>query len=278
MSGSAMYTGVNGMSAQQQRMDVIANDIANMNTTGYKSTTLTFQEALVNTMSTPAVNSPGRQLGMGVSTGMTLRDFTTGAMNQTGVSSQFAIQGDGFFVVQKLDNAGAPTGPQLYTRAGDFTQNVRDANTVNLINASGYTVLGNDGNPVNLRINMADPTVSIASYSVAQSGEITVIGSDGNSYAAGTIPVVQVMNDNGMKDIGNNMFAWTAAASPTQPTLTGTANSASISVMQGYVESSNVDLTKEFSDLIITERGYQANSKTITTADEMLQTVLGLKR
>ena len=93
MSGSSMYTGVNGMSAQQQRMDVIANNIANMNTTGYKSTTLTFQEALVNTMTTPAVGTPGRQLGLGVSTGMTLRDFSNGAMNQTGVSSQFAIQG-----------------------------------------------------------------------------------------------------------------------------------------------------------------------------------------
>ena len=279
MSGSSMYTGVNGMSAQQQRMDVIANNIANMNTTGYKSTTLTFQEALVNTMTTPAVGTPGRQLGLGVSTGMTLRDFSNGAMNQTGVSSQFAIQGDGFFVVQQVDSTtGLPTGAQAYTRAGDFTLNARDANTINLINASGYSMIGNDGNPINLRANIADPTVNIASYSVGQSGVITVIGSDGNSYAAGTIPVVQVMNNNAMKDVGNNMYQWTVAASPVQPTLTGAANAASVNVMQGYIESSNVDLTKEFSDLIITERGYQANSKTITTADEMLQTVLGLKR
>ena len=278
MSGSSMYTGVNGMSAQQQRMDVIANDIANMSTTGYKSTTLTFQEALVDTMTNPAVGTPGRQLGMGVSTGMTIRDFTTGAMNQTGVSSQFAIQGDGFFVVQKLDSTGTPTGAQYYTRAGDFTLNARDASTVNLITASGFTLLGNDGTPINLRTNITDPTVSISSYSVAQSGVISVTGSDGNTYAAGTIPIVQVMNDNGMKDVGNNLFQWTQAASPTQPTLTGAANSVSSNVMQGYVESSNVDLTKEFSDLIITERGYQANSKTITTADEMLQSVLGLKR
>ena len=84
------------------------------------------------------------------------------------------------------------------------------------------------------------------------------------------------MNNNGMQDVGNNMFKWTAAASSAQPTLTGAANAVSVSVLQGYDEGSNVDLTKEFSNLIITERGYQANSKTITTADEVLQTVISL--
>lgn len=278
MSGSTMYTGVSGMSAQQQRMDVIANDIANMNTVGYKSTTLTFQEALVDTLTAPAVGTPGRQLGLGVKVGMSIKNFTTGALNETGLSSQFAIQGDGFFVVQKLDAAGVPAGPQYYTRAGDFTLNVRDTDTINLVNASGTTLIGNDGNAINLRLNIVDPTVNVTSYSVAQDGAITAFGSDGNTYAAGTIPVVQFMNNNGLKDVGNNMYQWTQAASPIQPTLTGLANATSINVVQGYVESSNVDLTRAFSDLIITERGYQANSKTITTADEMLQTVLGLKR
>lgn len=279
MSGSTMYTGVSGMSVQQQRMDAIANNIANMNTVGYKSSSLTFQEALVDTLTSPTVGTPGRQLGLGVQVGMSIKNFATGAMNETGVSSQFAIQGDGFFVVQKQDpTTGVPTGPQYYTRAGDFTLNVRDANTINLINASGYALLGNDGNPINLRTNIADPTVNVTSYSVGQGGAITAIGSDGVAYAAGTIPVVSVMNNNGLKDVGTNMFAWTAAASPTQPTLTGAANPSSVSVVQGYVESSNVDLTREFSELIITERGYQANSKTITTADQMMQTVLGLKQ
>ena len=278
MSGSTMYTGVSGMSAQQQRMDVIANDIANMNTVGYKATSLTFQEALVDTITAPAVGSPGRQLGLGVKVGMSIRNFSTGALNETGLSTQFAIQGDGFFVVQKLDAGGAPTGPQYYTRAGDFTMNVRDAATINLVNASGTTLIGNDGTAINLRNNIVDPTANVTSFAVAQDGTITAFGSDGNTWSPGTIPVVQFMNNNGLKIVGNNMYQWTAAASPTQPTLTGGANATSVSVVQGYVESSNVDLTRAFSDLIITTRGYQANSKTITTADEMLQTVLGLKR
>ncbi len=277
MSGSTMNTGVSGMSAQQQLMDVIANNIANMNTTGFKTNSLSFQEALVNTMTAPSVGTPGRELGLGVNVGLSSRDFTTGAMSQTGVSSNLAIQGDGFFVVQKVVS-GTPTGLQYYTRDGGFTLNVVDANTVNLIDASGYSLLGNDGTPINLRQNIAAATTDVTSYSVAQNGTVTALGSDGVSYAAGIVPVVQVMNDNGMQDVGNNLYQWTASASPTQPALTGAPNSSSVSVSQGYLESSNVDLTKEFSNLIITERGYQANSKTITTADQMLQTVLGLKQ
>jgi flagellar hook protein FlgE len=277
MSGSAIYAGVSGMGAQQQRMDVIANDIANMNTTGYKESVVSFQEALVDTIAAPAINTPGRQLGLGVRMGMTTRNFGGGALTETGISSQLAIQGQGFFVVQATDAAGALTGSQYYTRAGDFTMNVRDANTVNLMTSGGYTLLANDGTAINLR-NGVPAGVDVTSFNVLQNGTITSFGSDGLTYAVGTIPVVRFMNNNGLSAVGNTLFKWTEAASPTQPTLVGAANSTDINIIQGYTESSNVDLTKEFSELIITQRGFQANSKTITTADEMMQTVLGLKR
>ncbi len=283
MSGSALYTGVSGMAAQQQRMDVIANDIANMNTVGYKESEVTFQEALVDTINTPAVGTPGRQLGLGVRMGMTARNFGGGALSETGMSTQFAIQGQGFFVVQATDTSGVPTGTAYYTRAGDFTLNVRDADTVNLINSSGYALVGNDGSAINLRPAGLDPSVSVTSFSVAQNGAITTFLSNGDSNVVGTIPVIRFMNNNGLSSIGSNMYQWTAAAGGTQDpveagALSGAANSPDVNIAQGYLESSNVDLTREFSDLIITQRGFQANSKTITTADEMMQTVLGLKR
>jgi flagellar hook protein FlgE len=277
MSGSALYTGVSGMGAQQQRMDIIANDIANMNTIAYKESEVTFQEALVDTINAPAVGSPGRQFGMGVRMGLTARNFSGGSLNETGMASQFAIQGQGFFVVQATDSSGVPAGNQYYTRAGDFTMNVRDASTVNLINSSGYSLIGNDGTAINLRQGVP-AGVDVTAFSVSQSGAISSFGSDGITYSVGTIPVVRFMNNNGLSAIGSNMYQWTAAASTTQPTLTGAPNSSDVNIVQGYIESSNVDLTREFSDLIITQRGFQANSKTITTVDEMMQTVLGLKR
>jgi flagellar hook protein FlgE len=276
MSGSALYTGVSGMAAQQQRMDVIANDIANMNTVGYKESTATFQEALIDSISMPAVGTPGRQLGLGVRVSMTQRNFNNGAMTETGLPTQFAIQGRGFFVVQATDASGDPSGTRFYTRAGDFTMNVRDDATIHLINSSGYALIGNDDQPINLRQGM-DPAVQITSFSVAQNGTISTFGSDGSTTPVGTIPVVEFANANALTGIGSTMFQWTAAANPSEPTLGG-ANSPGINIIQGYLESSNVDLTREFSDLIITQRGFQANSKTITTADEMMQAVLNLKR
>lgn len=273
MSGSALYTGVSGMGVQQQRMDIIANDIANMNTIAYKESEVTFQEALVDTINAPAVGSPGRQFGMGVRMGLTARNFSGGSLTETGMSTQFAIQGQGFFVVAAPDATGKP----YYTRAGDFTMNVRDASTVNLINSSGYALVGPDGTAINLR-NGVTAGADVTSFSVSQNGTITAFTTDPNnpSVVVGTIPVVRFMNNNGLSAVGSNMYQWTMAAGDA-PVL-GAVNSPDVNIVQGYIESSNVDLTREFSDLIVTQRGFQANSKTITTVDEMMQTVLGLKR
>lgn len=273
----ALYSGISGMSAHQQRMDVIANDIANVNTVGYRQSEVTFKEALVNTLTTPAVGTPGRQEGLGVQMGLVTRDFSFGALTESGLSTQMAIQGDGFFAVQATDAAGGAIGKRYYTRAGDFTMDVKDAATANLITTDGQALLGADGLPLNLRAGMP-AGVDLVSFAIAQDGTVTTVGSDGTSYAAGMIPVVRFQNNSGLMAVGSNLYEWTTAASPTAPVLGGTANPENVSVLQGYLESSNVDLTREFTDMIVTQRGFQASSKTITTADEMLQVILGLRR
>lgn len=276
MVGS-MYSGITGLSAHQKRMDVIANDIANVNTVGYKESEVTFQEALVETITSPAVGRPGRQQGGGAQMGGITRNFAGGGLLETGLPANLALQGDGFFVVQGTDATGAATGKQFYTRAGDFNLDAVDATNMRLITNDGHAVLGIDGKPINLKQGMP-AGVNLASFNVAADGTVVSVGSDGNSYAAGVVGVVTFQNDNGLLASGNNLYQWTAAASTAQPTLNGAANAAGVSLQQGYVENSNVDLAKEFTDMIITQRGFQANSKTITTADDMLQIVLGLKR
>jgi flagellar hook protein FlgE len=277
MNGSSLSSGISGLSAHQQRMDVIANDIANVNTVGYKESEVTFRESLVETITAPAANRAGQQLGSGVTMGLITRDFGGGALAQTGLLSNLALQNDGFFVVQQTDAAGVGTGNQFYTRAGDFVLDAKDPTTVQLITSSGYTVLGTDGQPLNLKAGMA-AGVDLVSYTVAADGTVSSIGSDGAYYPVGAVAVVSFQNNNGLLATGGNMYQWTAAASATQPALTGAANASTVSIMQGYLENSNVDLAREFTDMIITQRGYQANSKTITTADEMMQVLLGLKR
>lgn len=276
MIGS-LYSGISGLSAHQKRMDVIGNDIANVNTVGYKQSEVTFKEALVETLISPTVGRPGRQTGTGVTMGLITRDFGGGTIMETNLPQNMAVQGNGFFVVQATDASGAPTGTQYYTRAGDFSMNSVDATNMQLITSEGNALLGIDGTPINLKQGMpAD--VQLVSFSVGADGSVTSVGSDGVSYAAGTVAVVGFQNNNGLLTAGSNLYEWTAAASTTQPALGGTANSETVNILQGYLENSNVDLAKEFTDMIITQRGYQANSKTITTADEMLQMVLGLKR
>jgi flagellar hook protein FlgE len=272
----SLVSGISGLRTHQSRLDVIANDVANVNTIGYKQNEVTFKEALVDTIRTPAVGTAGLQVGMGTSLSGITKNFSYGMLTNTGVASNVAIQGEGFFLVMATDPATfAATGAQFYTRAGDFVPDVKDENTVYLINSEGQALIGTDGLPINLEPAGA---TTLASYSISTDGEVTVVDSEGTSTVANTIRIVTFQNNNGLNAQRSSLFTWTPAASATEPAAAA-ANDTNVGlVQQGYLESSNTELASEFTEMIITQRGFQANSRTITTSDEILQELLTLKR
>jgi len=275
-----MYSGVSGLLTHQQRMNVIGNDIANVNTVGYKQSDVTFKEAFVNTLRSPTPGTPGQQVGLGSQVGHIARDFSGGPLMQTGLASNFAISGDGFYVVSD------PIGnQQFFSRAGDFVLDVDPAtNETYLITSEGKRLQGVMGGPPAPDLNglglgdMQDIVLppDTTDYSVGFDGILYVSVAGAPAEAMGRVALASFDNPGGLQAIGSNLYEETAAASLrafTNPGENGLGQ-----VFQGYLENSNVDLAREFTDMIITQRGFQANSRTISTSDDMLQELLTLKR
>ena len=278
----SMYSGVSGLLTHQQRMNVIGNDIANVNTVGYKQSDVTFKEAYVNTLRAPAPGTPGQQIGLGVQVGQITRDFGGGALMQTGTASNLAISGNGFFVVS---DANSPQ--QYFTRAGDFILDVDlAANQTYLVTSDGRRLQGLmvqpgdpapdlTGVPIGNLQDIALPQNTTA-YSVGLDGILYVSIDGGPLQSAGRVAVAGFDNPAGLLAIGSNLYKLTEAAS--LRALGNPGENGNGQTFQGYLENSNVDLAREFTDMIITQRGFQANSRTISTSDEMLSELLMLKR
>lgn len=282
----SLYSGVSGMRSNQTKMDVIGNNIANVNTTGFKSGRVRFQDMLSQTMANAQEATPGnlggvnaQQVGLGVKVGAIDTIMTDGALQPTSRDLDLAIEGTGFFMVSQ-DDAGTM---KLFTRDGAF---YRDS-AGDLVNAGGYHVLGTPTdptaiptNPQKLAItntrNIGGVDLELQSFSIDGSGIIKGVYDDGNSYNIGQIAIAKFDNSAGLEKTGNNNYR--ASNNSGDPAI-GTANAAGYGVIrQGVLEMSNVDLANEFTELIVTSRSYQANSRTITTSDEMLQELLSLKR
>jgi flagellar hook protein FlgE len=263
----SLFTAISGLGAHQKMLDVTANNIANVNTTGYKSSSIEFEDALNQTLqgggaptSTAGGTNPP-QIGLGVAVAGTQTNFTQGSNQATGVPSNMLINGDGFFVVQK-------NGQTLYTRAGNFSLD----SAGDLVTPDGAKVCDTSGNPLNLS-GLTNGTY--ASWSIDSNGNINAVDSTGAITTIGQVGIARFANPNGLAKVGDSAYA----ASPNSgPASVGAANSGSRgSITSGYVEMSNVDLSQELTNLIIAERGFQANSKVITTSDEVLQTLVNLK-
>jgi len=295
----SLYAGVSGMRNNQTKMDTIGNNIANVGTTGFKSGRVKFQDMLSQTLSNaqaPTQNTlggvNGQQVGLGVKTGAIDTIMTNGAMQPTNRDLDFAIEGNGFFVVSQDKNADM----KLYTRDGSFYKDYEG----NLVNAGGYRVLGyvpqtaevyktpvsdldlnkNLGAEAPLRIpstiTVGVNELSLESYSIDGSGQIIGVFDDGNPYLLGQLALSKFNNAEGLEKAGNNNYSASANSGAAQ---IGTANSKGYgTIRQGTLEMSNVDLANEFTEMIVTSRSYQANSRTITTSDEMLQELINLKR
>ena len=251
----SLWISKTGLEAQQTQMDVIANNLANVSTSGFKRARAVFEDLLYQTIRQPGAQSSeqtqlpsGLQLGTGVKPVATERIFTQGNLQQTGNAKDVAIQGNGFFQVLM------PDGTTSYTRDGSFQL---DSNG-QLVTASGYTV-----QPA-ITIPPDAQTLTIASDGVVS---VTQAGSSA-SVTVGTLQLATFVNPAGLQSLGENLYAETASSGTPSANTPGSNGAGTLN--QSYVETSNVNVVEEMVNMIQTQRAYEINSKAIQTSDEML--------
>ncbi len=257
----SLYSAATGMEAQQLNLNTIANNLANVNTAGFKRSKIEFQDLMYQKPRSSGAESSGGniiptgiEIGNGSRVGATSKEFTQGQLTQSGEKLDVAIQGDGFFEVQR------PDGTIAYTRDGNFK-----------LNASGQVVTS-DGLPI-LSGFQTVPT-GTTSISIAENGEVTLEGSGGSQTFR--LSMTRFANPAGLKSLGSNLYEETKASGTPEQGNPGEQGYGT--VMQGYLEGSNVNIVEEMVNLIVAQRAYEINSKSIQTSDEMLQNVAQMKR
>lgn len=253
-----------GMQAQQLNVEVISNNIANINTTGYKRQRAEFQDLLYQNQQRMGASSSaadtviptGIQIGLGVNTGAVYRLHEQGQLIQTTNSYDLALGGEGFFMVE------LPSGELAYTRAGAFQVNGEGL----MVTAEGYTVQPG----ITVPIDTTDILIN-------DSGEVLVtVDNQVVTQNLGQLDIARFVNAPGLEAIGNNLLVETEASGPA---VIGVADEeGNGNILQGFLESSNVDPVKEITTLITAQRGYELSSKVIQAADEMMQTANQAKR
>lgn len=287
----SLNSGVSGIHQFQTRLDVIGNNIANSNTYGFKAGRADFGDAFSQTLlsssgSTGGLGSlPGQQIGAGVTTTTIRNLFSPGITSQTYEDTDLAISGEGFFMVKD-----PITGNEFATRAGNF----RRDDSGYLVTSEGYRVQGfNDmglGTRGDIRINAdqrpddADPNAAMSAFNITPEGfvQISLEGSTAAPYTRGQVLLQNFRDPQALLKAGSNLYTSIAAAGPLggadSPTSAAPGTNGLGQIEAGSLELSNVDLTNEFSNLITTQRGFQACARIITTSDEVLQEVVNLKR
>lgn len=287
----ALSSGVSGIQQFQNRLDVIGNNIANSNTIAFKAARTDFSDAFSQTLqvssaSSSGSNQAGMQVGSGVNTSAVKNIFTQGALNRTGVGTDLAIDGDGFFIVRD-----PVSGIEYATRAGDFRM---DSNGYLITNkgmrVQGYNAANNTpaGSRGDIQINSSlapsttSATASMTTFSIARDGTINIHMSDGTEFMRAQILMQRFTDPQALLKEGDNLFSGIGAAGPLGGTATPSAEAPGTNGLGGIessaLELSNVDLANEFANLITTQRGFQASARIITTSDEILQELVNLKR
>jgi len=252
----SMYTAATGMEAQQINLNTISNNIANVNTVGFKKSQVEFQDLFYTTHSPAGAESgagnvapTGVEYGNGAEVVSTAKVFTQGQMTQTGTELDLAIQGDGFLEVER------PDGESAYTRDGAL----KVGPDGRIMTSNGLPVLSGF-QPV------PEGTTSI---SISTSGDVTVQSATGTqSYR---IQLVRFANPSGLQSLGGNLYLETAGSG--LPETGNPAEDGFGSTLQGYLEASNVNVVEEMVNMILAQRAYEMNSKSIQTSDEMLQVI-----
>ena len=259
----ALSTAATGMAAQQLNVEVISNNIANMNTVGYKLQRAEFQDLIYQDMEKAGAQSSdagtvvptGIQIGSGVKTGSVYRITSQGSLTQTTNQLDVAIQGRGYLQVQ------LPSGETAYTRAGNLSVN----NTGQIVTDQGYPILP----------TMTIPTDATA-ITISTAGQVQVTQPGQTTPATvGQLQLATFINEPGLEAVGDNLFQVSGASGPAVLGAPGAPGFGT--VMQGYTEASNVDAVTEITSLISAQRAYEMNSKVVTTADQMLSTTNQMK-
>lgn len=259
----ALYTAASGMNAQQANIDNVAHNLANVNTSGFKKSHMQFEDLVYQqTKASGSATSAsgeapiGLEMGLGTRPIATARDFTSGNLRATSGPLDMAIEGDGFFKVT------LPDGTTGYTRAGALQ---RDAQGM-LVTSDGYPL---------------DPQISIpvnaTSVMISKDGVVSAqVAGQSAAQQLGTLELASFQNPAGLRPLGGNMFAATTASGDEQTGTPGTDGRGTIA--QGFLEDSNVSVVEEMVNMILGQRAYEANSKVIKAADEMLAQVNNLVR
>jgi flagellar basal-body rod protein FlgG len=257
----SLWTGTTGMHSQQLNIDVISNNLANVSTSGFKKSRADFQDLLYQTIKVPGSQSSndtesptGILVGLGVKPAAVSKVFTQGDLIQTENELDVAIEGQGFLQIEM------PNGNTGYTRSGALK---RDSNG-RLTNSDGYPILP--------AITIPDGSRQIT---IGESGIVSaIVGSDTVSTEVGTIELASFTNNGGLSAIGKNLFVETAASGAAQTGTPGTDGYGTL--LQTFLEGSNVNIVEELASMITTQRAFEINSKTIQTSDEMMQTTNNL--
>lgn len=300
----SMYAAVSGMQAFETKLDVVGNNIANVNTTGFKASRVDFSDLMSQVMSgataptasasstTGLGGSNPMQVGLGVQVAATPLLFTQGADENTGNPLDCAINGDGFFIV----SPDGQTTDLYYTRAGNFTVDGAGNLMLNGMRVMGFSASSSGGTgspslvPINLNALLSSaggggsgsggsstPTqLGAADLTIGSDGSLTVTLPDGSTQTVGYIALQRFTNPQGLEKVGNSLYANTVNAGmmsqPVKPRDGGAGELA-----PGMLEMSNVDLTREFTEMIIAQRGFDANSKVIGTDNAILNDIVNLK-
>lgn len=258
----SLWTAATGMIAQQLNMDVVANNLANVNTNGFKKARPDFQDLMYQTLRPPGAQTAAGteiptsvQVGLGVRTVDVEKIFSQGTFRETGNQLDVAIEGRGFFKV--LFN-----GEEVYTRSGAFK-------------------IDADGNIVDPLGNQLQPAFTVpadaVSVSIDQTGQISALGKGGEVLAGPTqIELYDFVNPAGLEAIGRNLFRVTPSSGDAIGGIPGSDSLGTLA--QGVLEMSNVQVVEEMVGMIVAQRAYESNSKAITTSDQMLQTANQVKR
>ena len=252
---NSLFISKTGMEAQQTQLDVISHNLANVSTTGFKRSNAVFEDLMYQNLRQVGAQADeqnvlptGMHLGLGVRTVATTRNFTQGTPLESGKELDVAISGDGFFQIQM------PDGTTAYTRDGTFSRSA----TGQLVTAGGYPLL--DG------ITVPQDATKL---SISKSGVVSVtVPGNAQPQQIGQLNTASFINPAGLEPIGENLYRESAASGAPQAGTPGTNNLGT--VMQGFLESSNVNVVEELVQMIQTQRAYEMNSKAISTSDQML--------
>lgn len=278
----SLSSGVSAIQQFQGQLDVIGNNISNSNTIAFKSGRMDFADSFSQTLAAAGAgrgsNVAAQQIGSGVTTGGIHNQFTQGTVSTTGVSTDLALQGDGFFVVKD-----GITGAEYATRAGDFRLDASG----NLVTNKGLRVQGYSDAALTTRGNItvdgtgrpatADPTASVVSFAFDLQGRLNVRLSDGTEFVRGQVLLQRFNDPQALSKEGDNLYSGFATAGALAQIEAPSTNGLG-SVQAGALELSNVDLAGEFAGMITAQRGFQASARIITTSDEILQELVNLKR